>query len=538
MNVLLAVITVILVTITASGANIVFEGTPPDNPKTVAGYARRYPNPDSLAAFLVREGYLDAAVRRDSTRLVVDAGQRCRIGQIKWLGDTGSTRLAAIPFTQRNLEQSIEDRLAPLRDSGYYYCTAAVISISRRGSEIFPVVRLTPGPRLILKSSLFSGLTRTSPQLVARYIPIESGDTLTERKLEAAEKAAAAVPFVNFTPPLMLKPRAGYTDTDLEFVFVEKKQAVIAGGGGYVPEAPSSFVWHLDLAFQNLFGRGRQIRIKSEKREADRQVLDIGYTQPVFLIGTGSAGGRVATRDYRGRFYEFALSAHYRARFSPGFSASLGLSWRRVEPEGNFPSFSSFASAVTVARDNLDDSLNPSGGLSIDWTIEFSYRRYLSDSLSAQSAKSSFNETRNRLAASWFRPLVSNLIAHVGVGYVGFETSEPLPPVSELYYIGGPGTIRGYRNEQFTALRSAYGTVEPRLRFTSGYLFAFYDAAYINNRIIGAGGGVETDEFYRCGYGLGGAVIDRARSVRLSLAWNPDSPFDQPRLSIEFSSEI
>ena len=129
-------------------------------------------------------------------------------------------------------------------------------------------------------------------------------------------------------------------------------------------------------------------------------------------------------------------------------------------------------------------------------------------------------------------------MGHAAFGYVGLETNESLPPPAELYYIGGPGTIRGYRNEQFAAIRSAYATLEPRLRFDSGYLFVFYEGAYINNRVAAGDGGTRADEFYRSSYGVGGAVIDGSRSVRISLGWNPEASFDQPRLSLEFSSEI
>ena len=49
---------------------------------------------------------------------------------------------------------------------------------------------------------------------------------------------------------------------------------------------------------------------------------------------------------------------------------------------------------------------------------------------------------------------------------------------------------------------------------------------------------IRTDETYRYGYGLGATIIDGPRSVKLSLAWNPDISFDQPRLSMELLAEI
>ena len=68
-----------------------------------------------------------------------------------------------------------------------------------------------------------------------------------------------------------------------------------------------------------------------------------------------------------------------------------------------------------------------------------------------------------------------------------------------------------------------------------------YDGAYLNNRVLRSDDSiepVETVEQYRHGYGLGLAIVEPGRHLRLSLSWNPESAFDQPRLSIEFSADI
>ncbi len=98
--------------------------------------------------------------------------------------------------------------------------------------------------------------------------------------------------------------------------------------------------------------------------------------------------------------------------------------------------------------------------------------------------------------------------------------------------------MRGYRNEQFAAIHTATGSVEPRLRFDQGYLFFFYDGAYLNNRVHGDNNSIDTNEQYRYGYGLGLAVMEPGRVLRLSLGWNPELPFDQPRLSVEFTADL
>ncbi|MFQ5453893.1 MAG: hypothetical protein ACE5D6_06870, partial [Candidatus Zixiibacteriota bacterium] len=70
------------------------------------------------------------------------------------------------------------------------------------------------------------------------------------------------------------------------------------------------------------------------------------------------------------------------------------------------------------------------------------------------------------------------------------------------------------------------------------YIFLFYDIAYINDRIPLNNNKVSTDEFYKFGYGVGLAVVDKSQSIKISLGWNRDTSYDQPRLSVQFSSEI
>jgi outer membrane protein assembly factor BamA len=522
-----------------SATEVVFEGEAPSNKGLVERLTRdRQSTADSITAVLVREGYLDARVRMEGDTVYVSSGHASIIDSVLWMTDSITAVSPKVLFTEPNVEKIMSRKLARYIESGHFYASASVAAVRRRGAAVVVEARLHPGPLLALRENIFTGLTRTRPGLVARYIPLKSGEPLSEKNLDGAESRAAAIPFLDLQPPLKVRPLPGYTEADLEFVFTEKRQVLISGGGGLTPSGPSNLVWSLDLRFQNLIGGGRLVHLKSERREENRQILQVGYRQPVVLLGVGELGLNVVTRDYRDQFYEFSVKADYRARVSTAFDASLAVGWRSIEPSGMLPSFTSWSSSFTIERIRVDNRLNPRSGLVLVWTVSFGYRRYAVDSLRAQSERNSFNETRTEVQAGWYRPLASNLIGQLGIGFQNLQTGELLPPVSELYYIGGPGSIRGYRNEQFSAARTAFGTLEVRFRFTSGYPFIFYDAAYVNNRLSDANRGIVTDESYHHGYGLGMAIIDGTRLLKISVGWNPDLPFDEPRLSLEMSAEI
>ena len=121
--------------------------------------------------------------------------------------------------------------------------------------------------------------------------------------------------------------------------------------------------------------------------------------------------------------------------------------------------------------------------------------------------------------------------------YRGFETDEELPLLSELYFVGGAGSLRGFRNEQFSALRTANATIEPRIRFNSGFTFAFFDAAYLNNRIM-IDDKIQSAQFYRFGYGGGIALVSGEQLINIFFSWNKDIPFDRPWLTVQFISAL
>lgn len=492
----------------------------------------------SKIAYIVATLGLLAATSRAAG---VAAKPRDRIDSVYIESDSNYVIISDRAFDQSSLQAIIDDILRPYYDRGYYWASVKVDRIRKREARVELELRIIKGPVVELGGTIFTGLTRTSHDLVARYIPVRAGDTLTDETVRRAERRAGGIPFVVFHPPVVVRPHAGYTRADLEFQFSEKKQFGVEVGGGYLPDNSTGLVWHLNLSFNNLLGRGREASILSERREKGRNVLRLSYGQPVFFAGVGNLQFQVATRDYRDQFYEFSLEGEYVSRLKDDVSSGLSLGWKNVQPSVPLPAYSRFTAQFSIEREALDSKVNPANGLGLSWSVSYSYRRYAEDSLAGAPEQRSFNETRTSVALKWYKRAAGMLVGHLGLNYVGLETNESLPPISELIFLGGPGTIRGFRNEQFTALRAAFGTIEPRLRFSNGYIFSFYDAAYLNNRVSSSSdpdGSVITQELYRYGYGVGLALHNARRSVKLSLGWNPELPFDQPRLSVEFSSDI
>jgi len=514
-----------------------FEGPRPVNAAAVERAARQPAvSLDSLERMLQTEGYMDAAVSQEEGRVRVRAGDRARLRVATVISgaDTTALRLEAW-FREAEVTRLIDSLLDRQRECGYYYASITISGIERSGDDIMLYMSLVPGPVMRLGEVHYLGLRRTKPATAVRYLTANAGDSLTDRYLVRLEREAAEIPWLRFLPPATVRPLPGFTSADVELQFVEERPLRLDVGGGYIPDtSEATVVWHVDARLNNLFGGGRRARVLSERRDKDRRLLQVSYLQPLFFAGRAEGRIEAATRDYRTLFYEFALRAGYAVRLAQGVTAGVDLEYRGVEPAEGGRSYDAYAAGFSARWDRVDEPLNPANGFEARTTISYGHRKYARGA-AGEGERTQYGETRTVFEARVYRRIAGPLAACAGLGYRGFETSEDFPPPAELNLIGGPGTLRGYRNEQFAALRAVLATIEPRIRFGAGYAFGFYDGAFLSNRVSAAGGG-RTEESYRSGFGGGVALTDGVRAVTVALGWNPEVPFREPRLSIEVRS--
>ena len=446
----------------ASAVEIEFAGRKPENSKYIIERLKNDSNPsfallDSLTMKMTNSGYLDASVIIKGNKLVIASGPRYMLSKLIFHSDSAMGVLLFMPFDSLNVSFTIEQELQKYRDSGYHYVSAQSESVELIDSSVTLHVSLNLGPLVKYGEPVLVGLTRTDRQLIKKFLPENKTGLLTSEYLIEAERAAAQIPFVKFSPPLALQPRPGYTVSDVVFNFLERTPVRFEGAAGFTGQEGAGAVWSLALSLNNLFGKGKEVRIVSERRDPKRNILNVGYSQPVFLAGLGELNLNIATRDYRDEFYEFGVSTGVHSRINNTFVTGLEMGWKSVRPEIANTGYNRFNGQFSISRKTFINNFNPTNGLALKWGIDFSFRRYVSPNLPSTLSSRTFNETRSKLNAAIFQPFPGPVLVYLALNYEGFETREALPPLSELILIGGPGSLRGYRNEQFAAIRSAYG---------------------------------------------------------------------------------
>lgn len=481
-------------------------------------------------------GYLDACLITGADMIRLIRGKRSVVVSVI-LNDSVIRSDMREWCTRAYLERLAGEELRKFQAEGHYLARVKIERLDREGTRVIVRLRGVPGPMVRVARLYLEGLQRTNPTMIRRAITAVESNSLTDALVTSLVAQVSTLDYVTLTGPPEIRFRPGYTEADLVLRFRERQQLRFFGGGGYAPDDETGLVWNADLALVNPFGSGRMMNVHSGHPDRGRTALSVDYSQPVFWIGTDRLRLAVATRDYRDDFYEFGVTAGYTTSLTPGFELSLSPGWRRVEPAGLAIGYSAYAIGFAATRDRMAEPANPRSGYRLSSDITYVNRRYSRDSVAVEGSQAVYNETRASLLIESYLPLWSPLGLKTRAAYQGFETGQALPPVAELFLVGGPGSLRGYRTEQFAARQTVQVSLEPHYRFESGYLFAFCDAAYIN-RPVRRDQDVIAEELYRTSVGLGLGLVWPSQTFTLSFGWGRDAALDQPRLAISFESNL
>ncbi len=495
---------------------------------------------DSAGVWLVRilsdSGYLAASYTVDTFgRVDITTGNRSVLRIITFDGDTTTELSSLAPFTQRAVSDLVQPVLASFQARGYYYASAQVLPISIIGDSVDLVATVRKGPLVTISEIRCNGVRRTSDQLVQRSLGFVQGEPLTSSKIAEIDRRARQIPFLTYLPPVEIEPLPGYTTANLRLNFREPSIFSASGTGGYRPDDKNGVVWSFDGKLRDLFGAGRTIRVLSERRDKDNNILNIEYSQPSFLIGRGQFDARIRSRDLRSQFSEFAISAGLSTYVSDQSSLGGTIGWSRVDPADSTFGYNKYSAGVRYGMNARYDSLSPVSGYHVQWSVDYQLRVAKNAVDSVTVRRISKNESRSRLTLETALPLYKPVwVATTKLDLMALFTDESNPPLAELFLLGGPGSIRGYRTDQFAALRAAIGSAELHVRGKQGYLFLFGDAGYLYS----PSGEGKSDESTRIGYGAGFRLFDRDRMVEVAVGWNPDLRLNRPQLILKLATGL
>ena len=454
---------------------------------------------------LAAEGYLSASVEADTTiradslvvRFRVQTGKPARVGGWRVAGDDSvpvERLLRLLPGKGVRFSRAMADRAAAAilqahENSGYPFAVVTPLALVQESGFVYPALQVTAGPKVEIGFLEFAGKPGTKPELLERVAGfsrrgyshtvvaqwrqrLEQSGLVTvdsEAIVKAPGKVTGKVERGNGEVRIGDSPLSIYPEPSprsafgVRFWVTGGRNNRASGVAGYSPE-DHHLTGLVHVAFHNLFDTGR--RLEADWRSAyARTSYRFSYTEP-WVLGAPidvTASAQQQTVDTTSAQTNLALAAQARA-----------AAWTTVSFETGYDRFTDAPSEASagvvwagtgVVLDSRNFPANPRSGVRLSVLTKVGNR--------AVDSTHSDVVTHIELGLAGVLPLGPSVAWSNSVGgravYSAATLTEP-----EFYRMGGPGTVRGYREDEFVSTRLGWFTSEVRYlldRTSSAYPF-------------------------------------------------------------------
>jgi outer membrane protein assembly factor BamA len=439
---------------------------------------------DQLAA----EGYVSGSVKAETVvtgdsvavRFLVQTGSRIRIGGWRISGDSAvptekylrSLPGKGAPFSRAVVDRAAASILAACENIGYPFAVVTPLALAQESGYVFPTLQVASGPQVEVSYLEFAGKPVTRPELLERVAGFSRGSyssVTTAHWRQSLEQSGLVVVDSEAIVRALGTVPAGQSPPDIYGVryWVTGRRVNSASGvAGYSP-ADRKLTGLAQVSFHNLFDTGRRLEAGWQSAYA-RTSYRLSYTEP-WVLGTSvdvTAGARQQTIDTTSSQTNLALSASANA-----------ATWTKVSFETGYDRFTDVLSraganvvwaGTGVALDSRDFPPNPRSGVRLSALTKVGNR--VDDSARSDVV------THVELGLNGILPLGGSLAWSNSVGLQAVYSAATLT-ASELYALGGPGTVRGYREDEFTSTRVGWFNTELRYSLDrTSSIFPFLDA--------------------------------------------------------------
>lgn len=477
-----------------------------------------------------------------SINVKIREGKRLRIGEFSLVGNKLFSRSVILRelrlrkgqyFTQTALEQGIERIQMLYSENGYpkVEVEPTVTNLLAGAGRINFGLQIREGAKVKLSEIKVSGLKKTKTHVVIREIPVKIDEAFDQRKIDQSYHRLRNLGYFHHIHPNLLE--AGATEDTLIFhaKVTEARTGRLIGILGYAPPVEGSesipqLTGVVEVHETNLMGTGRNVNFYW--KSGLLKMLRLGYKEPWILgkpITLGVEYSQLKQRnpinnaeseeksasisgDTRfGRFYESEITLGYKQIRFGGVPSTLPVIIPQ-DPLSTTPTNPSIDSPITpiergtkysvtlrLTRDSRDYFLNPTQG-----------RR---DSIAVELSRSDFKLRKIWLDLQQYLQTWENQIIAIEIhGAAAWGVN--IPP-TELFYLGGANTLRGYDEDWFSGPRRAHANIEYRfLMGRNSQIFTFVD--------LGSVTFIDRPSVFdklRIGYGFGARLESKGGIIQL-----------------------
>jgi outer membrane protein insertion porin family len=420
-------------------------------------------------------------------------------------------------FNQIDLEEYINDSLTKLENDGYPFAVFTISSIhfyydstdENNYADIY--LNLETGMRSNIDKVEVQGNSSTKDYVVIRELRVEPGEPYSQEMIEEFPKRLNRLRF--FEP---VSTPQFYVDSDNKGVLVvnikDRQTNNFDGIIGYIPPSgddESGFLTGLvNVSLRNLFGTGRAAAFRWRKIDRFSQELEFKYLEPWLFSFPINLNARFHQRQQDTTFVQRTLAGGLEYLATEDVSAAVFITSQSTIPtireDRVFTVYNStsFTTGVNLKIDTREDPLAPTSGIFFNNFYDFSQKKINGpQEFITPDTPTEINLQRFEATLALFYQFFQRQVLAFKIN--GRELRGPFFEESDLYWLGGTQTLRGYREDQFRGNRVFWFNLEYRLflaRRTYTYIF-LDNGYYLRNAEEQAN--IPKQEGYKIGYGFG-----------------------------------
>jgi outer membrane protein insertion porin family len=401
---------------------------------------------------------------------------------------------------------------------------------NKEDNTVEVVFRVIPGDKVKIRNVLISGNNRTLDRIIRRELYLGPGDMYSLTDLTDSRNSLGRLGF--FEGQTIEEKRVDNKTMDLIVKVKEAPTGNVQLGGGY--GSYGGFLVNVAINDRNIWGSGIDVGIQAEKSETTRnysfsisnQRLNDSDFSGNFSVSKSSYDYNDYTTNSQG------LSVGVGHRFSRHISGYLGYGYSKhsyenietgtVTNQQYFEDYAKSSISMSLSFDNTDDYYLPRKGHTINQVFE---KAGIGSDANYLKSRTKFNIYKGLDDYVGFDAIFrykSRYYLAVDTGYL---------PVSEQFYMGGIGSVRGYESYSIAPLITYTDSTGYKNTIRTGAKQTFSNSAELSLPLVekakmrlvtfvdwGFIGDGTLDEFSRGGYGVGLEWFSPVGPIQLMFA--------------------
>ena len=455
-------------------------------------------------------------------------------------------------FIRTNIESVLSEILDHYENSGFPFVSVKIESVefmndSTSGDHFVNLyLSIEEGTKSTIDKIEIAGNDKTKDYVIIRALQIPLAEEYSQKNIDVIPEKLNRLRF--FEP--VEQPEFYFNSKKegiLKISIKEKQTNFFDGIAGYVPAVSDKERGYLtgfvNVNMRNLFGTGRAASLRWQQENRFSQELELRYLEPwlfgfPFNIEVGlfqrKQDSTYVQRNFEGRLEFLATS---------DISASVLVSTQSTIPsEQNANRFtvfnsSAFTSGVNLRIDTRDDYYSPTGGIFFNNTYSYTSKKINGPAIFiTPEVKTEVTLQRIEFDFIFYNQFFNRQVAALGVH--GRELRGDDAELSDLYFLGGTNSLRGYREKQFQGNRILWTNLEYRLLLTRrSFAFLFFDMGYfLRNEDIQKS--IPENSSFKIGYGFGLNIETGLGVLGVSFALAKGESFGEGKIHFGIINEF